>query len=667
MVRAARTALAVAVVAAVVHAPAAGAAPTGQIEYADCYTAQADACGSGKSGIPKFSDAEDLVISPDGLQVYVTSPADGSITRFDRDPATGQLTRQDCVTGTASGCGAANSAKPGLVGARAVAMSADGHSVYVASQDPNSNGIVALRREPSGALTYLGCVSQAGVGSVNCGPGNNTKEGLNTPSDLAVTADGKAVVVTGYQNNDLAYLNRDPATGAITYGGCLNASGSAGCTLVPGAALSQPQGVDTSPDSRNVYVAAFASKALARFSRDPDTGAIAYAGANTDPSLNSANSVTASDDGHNVYATTQQSTHAVSSFDRLGDTLTFRDCFDAAQACGAGRDSLEPMLFPYGLALTADRRSVYSVHLNPPESTINHFDRDPAGGVTRVGCFTSGMGCGPGHDVLNQIRGMRQVAASPDGRDVYAASSGAIQLVRFHRVPDEPPACSPPGSVSTAAGTPVTVALGCGDANGDSFSVGFPAGPGHGSLAPSGGSVAYTPASGFAGADSFTVQPVDAFGVAGPVSNVAVTVTPLPDTAAPKVTGLTMPKALRAAPRGGSVLRPATAVGGRVRYALSEPATTTFTVEKKTVGRRSGRRCVKATRRNRKARHCTLYARQRGSFTRKGTAGANAFKFSGRLRNRKLAVASYRLVAVAADAAGNKSVAKRRPFRVVRR
>jgi hypothetical protein len=128
-----------------------------------------------------------------------------------------------------------------------------------------------------------------------------------------------------------------------------------------------------------------------------------------------------------------------------------------------------------------------------------------------------------------------------------------------------------------------------------------------------------------------------------------------------------MPKALRAAPRGGSVLRPATAVGGRVRYALSEPATTTFTVEKKTVGRRSGRRCVKATRRNRKARHCTLYARQRGSFARKGTAGANAFKFSGRLRNRKLAVASYRLVAVAADAAGNKSVAKRRPFRVVRR
>jgi DNA-binding beta-propeller fold protein YncE len=667
MARVACVALSAAALVLSLIAPAAGAAPAGEISYADCYTSQPDACGPGKSGIPKFSDAADLVISPDGLQVYVTSPSDGSITRFDRDPATGQLTRQDCVTGTASGCGVANSGKPGLVGARAVAMSADGHSIYVASQDPNSNGIVALRREPSGALTYLGCVSQAGSGSVNCGPGNNNKEGLHTPSDLAVTADGRTVVVTGYQNNDLAYLSRDPASGAVAYGGCLNAAGTAGCAAVPGAALSQPQGVDTSPDSRNVYVAAFASKALARFTRDPDTGAIAYVGANTDPSLNSANSVTASADGHNVYATTQQSTHAVSAFDRVGDGLTFRDCFDAAQVCGTGRDSLEPMLFPYGLALTTDRRSLYSVHLNPPESTINQFDRDPSGGLTRVSCFTSGMGCGPGRDVLNQIRGMVQVDASPDGRDVYAASLGAIQLVRFRRVPDEPPACSPPASVTTPAGSPVTVALGCGDPNGDAFSIGFSTGPAHGSLAPTGGSVAYAPASGFVGSDSFTVQPVDAFGVAGAVSTVTVTVAALPDTTAPKVSGLTMPKALRAAPRGASALRPATAVGGRVHYSLSEPAKTTFTVERKTTGRRSGHRCVKATRRNHKARHCTLYVLQRGSFTRQGGAGANAFKFTGRLRNRKLAVGAYRLVAVAADAAGNKSAARRRAFRIVRR
>ena len=669
MPRRGRWAFATAVAALVAWGSAAPAqaAPAGEIAYADCYTSQADACGPGNSGIPKLSDASDVAVAPDGMQVYVTSPTDDSITRFGRDPATGRLTRAECLTGSVSGCGLTNSGKPGLDGPQAVAVSADGHSIYVANQ--GSNSIVALRREPSGALTYLGCVSQVPQATVDCGTGNNSKAGLEVPTGLAVTADGNAVVVSAYNTNALVYLNRDPASGAVTYGGCFNAAGSAGCTAVPGAALTQPQGIDASPDSRNVYVAAFGSKAIARFSRDPATGAIAYVGANTDASLNSANTVTASGDGRNVYATSQQTTHAFSTFDRQGDALAFRDCFDAGAVCGAGRDGLPAMLFPYGVSVPADGRSVYSVHLNPPESTINRFDRDPRdGSLTRVGCFTSGTGCGPGNDAMNQLRGMLQVATSPDGRDVYAASTGAVQLVRFRRAPDEPPACSPPPSVSTGAGTPVTVALGCGDANGDAFSVRFPAGPGHGSLAQDGGSVVYTPAAGYSGPDTFTVQAVDAFGVAGPLSTVAVTVAPLPgDTTAPSVTGLSMPKALRAAARGGSVLRPATAIGGRVRYTLSEPAATTFTVERKTVGRRSGRRCVKATRRNRKARRCTRYVRQRGSFTRPGAAGANSFKFSGRLRNRKLRVGTYRLVAVAADTAGNKSAAKRRAFRVVGR
>jgi hypothetical protein len=104
-----------------------------------------------------------------------------------------------------------------------------------------------------------------------------------------------------------------------------------------------------------------------------------------------------------------------------------------------------------------------------------------------------------------------------------------------------------------------------------------------------------------------------------------------------------------------------------VRYGLSEPATATFTVARATTGRRVGRRCVKGTRRNRARRKCTRYVRVRGSFTHQGAAGANSFKFSGRLRNRKLPVARYRLTAVATDAAGNKSPAKRRNFRIVRR
>jgi len=57
----------------------------------------------------------------------------------------------------------------------------------------------------------------------------------------------------------------------------------------------------------------------------------------------------------------------------------------------------------------------------------------------------------------------------------------------------------------------------------------------------------------------------------------------------------------------------------------------------------------------------------RGAFTHPGKAGNNRFKFSGRLRGRKLRPSRYRLRAVATDPAGNKSRTKRSRFRIVRR
>jgi hypothetical protein len=134
------------------------------------------------------------------------------------------------------------------------------------------------------------------------------------------------------------------------------------------------------------------------------------------------------------------------------------------------------------------------------------------------------------------------------------------------------------------------------------------------------------------------------------------------------VNSLVVSRSFAAAGSGDAILTGRRArVGATVRYGLSEPASTTFTVERASAGRRVGRRCVKPTRRNRTRRKCTRYVRVRGSFTHQGAAGSNSFKFSGRLNRRKLRPAKYRLVAVATDAAGNKSVAKRRAFRVVRR
>jgi hypothetical protein len=143
--------------------------------------------------------------------------------------------------------------------------------------------------------------------------------------------------------------------------------------------------------------------------------------------------------------------------------------------------------------------------------------------------------------------------------------------------------------------------------------------------------------------------------------------TPPTDRTAPVLEGALALGSSRfaAAPSGPSIAR--AAIGTTVSYRLSEAASVTFTVERSAPGRKVGRRCVKPSRRNRSRPRCTRYVRLRGSFTHRGQAGRNSFKFTGRLAGRKLRPGRYRLVAVARDAAGNASAAKRVSFRIVRR
>jgi hypothetical protein len=131
---------------------------------------------------------------------------------------------------------------------------------------------------------------------------------------------------------------------------------------------------------------------------------------------------------------------------------------------------------------------------------------------------------------------------------------------------------------------------------------------------------------------------------------------PPADVTRPLLRGLSLtPARLRASARGASVV----ARGGtRVSYRLSEPAVVTFRVQRVLAGRRAAGRCAAAMARNRGARRCDRYRTLAGSFTHAGATGANALRFSGRLRNHRLAAGRYRLSGVASDAARNRSAAK---------
>ena len=101
-------------------------------------------------------------------------------------------------------------------------------------------------------------------------------------------------------------------------------------------------------------------------------------------------------------------------------------------------------------------------------------------------------------------------------------------------------------------------------------------------------------------------------------------------------------------------------------YRLDGAARVTFTVQRQVPGRRSGRRCVRPGVAPAGARRCVRKQLLRGSFAHSGAADQNAFRFTGRLRGRKLAPGRYTLVARLPRPATGRAAVAARAFRIVR-
>lgn len=132
---------------------------------------------------------------------------------------------------------------------------------------------------------------------------------------------------------------------------------------------------------------------------------------------------------------------------------------------------------------------------------------------------------------------------------------------------------------------------------------------------------------------------------------------PPPDTTAPVLRSVHLARTRFAARRGGRG-------GTTVAFRLSEPASIVARVARTGPGRRVGTLCRRATPGGSGA-PCTLLTYLDGRIARSAGAGPGAFGLSGRLSGRTLAPGRYRLVLVAADAAGNRSTARAVTFRIL--
>jgi 6-phosphogluconolactonase (cycloisomerase 2 family) len=402
------------------------------------------------------------VFSPGGAHFYV-SLANG-ISAFSRNVDTGKLTEvpgaSGCiVNGPDTDVPTCDNTGRGLENVFAVAPSPDGAHLYAGAFLSNSLAVLS-RDAASGGLTQLagaeGCVVDAPATDVaTC---NNSGKGLAGADYPLVSADGKHVYVAGFGDatggGNVAAFSRN-ANGSVTQlpapGDCVtDAAGGCGAT---GTGLAGASGLVLSPDDR-LYVAGLDDDAIAAFSRQPSTGAIAQLAAPHDcfaeapgecgsfgQGLDGALGLALSPDGRFLYSTATDG-DAVAMFEREVAPV----CTAAAASVQAGSSVSVPLpcTDANGDAVT---RSIAS---NPSQGTLGTIDA--AGAVSYfapqsfVGADTFGFQASDGTNSSNIATASVDVTAAPPADPPPT---------------DTPPTDTPPTDTPPTAGPSPGVAGAC--------------------------------------------------------------------------------------------------------------------------------------------------------------------------------------------------------------
>lgn len=213
-----------------------------------------------------------LALSPDGSDLYAatfgtTAGADTLVTlsRSRHDGALTLAPRAPCVQSLGRAPAVCPLRVPGLEGLTAVVVTADGRFAYTAA--PVSSAVVALHRNrTTGRLTPLrgnaGCLRDASIkdaGNQGCA---GVVPGLRGARALALTPDGRTLIVTAGDPGSVVALRRNRTTGTLALhpGGCLSAAVVTGCTTVP--ALRGAQQSIVTGGGRGLLVAALGADAV---------------------------------------------------------------------------------------------------------------------------------------------------------------------------------------------------------------------------------------------------------------------------------------------------------------------------------------------------------------------------------------------------------------------
>lgn len=419
--------LALLVLAAVaLVASSASASPRGGLTLLGCVTgnnrvARAQGCrtvpgSGGRADDAGLKGVAALAGGGAGPALYAIGSENSAINQLVPGGSPSRLAFAACLTGdtfierscpTVPGA-YANADQAPIAEPTAAAISPDGHWLYLVSGSFHGSVVARFSREPlSGALTYVDCLT----GDTDPGPTDvlactpipsatrgGYGSGLNEPSGIAISPDGRHVYVTANLDESLTTFDRDPATGALTFAGCLSSNDRATVCRQVSAGHHVLDGISSpllSPDGRYLYAAASRAATI-------DSFAI---GATGKPSF--AGCLGGGGDQH---------------------------------GCRYGRGPVTALELPTGLAATTDGRFLYATS---GYGSILVLRRKPANGALNpVSCLSGSTrqrrvcGLTPGsaaYAKTSVLTGIRAPVLSADGRWLLAAVRTQDAIVEMRR------------------------------------------------------------------------------------------------------------------------------------------------------------------------------------------------------------------------------------------
>jgi uncharacterized repeat protein (TIGR01451 family) len=418
------------------------ASGSGALSFVDDYR-------EGAAPLDRLAGVGALALLPDSdgngpLPAFLAAAAvlDDAVTFYARDPADGRL---DDVRAIVQGANPApvSATLDGLGGARALAASADGRFLYVASRDGDAVGVFRLENDGSGGLRVVQVEVQRG------------RLGLDQASHLALSGNGGFLYVAGANDDAIAVFRRDAASGALTWveseQNGINDATDAGGTV---AGLDGVAHLVLSPDGGHLYALAGGAGSVARFDVDALTGRLSWREVvdGDDLGLGLAGAAAAVFDASGAYLyLAAADAHRVLVLGRrnspsAGNYGELRLLSSVTQE----QDGAFGLLSPRALALSDDGRHLYVTAQDG--ASIAWYGRDPDDGS--LGFL--GLRSAESSDVSG-MEGASALVLDDALDQVYVAGTLAPAVVQFERSADS--SCPASGSGQLLA-VPFDIAAG---------------------------------------------------------------------------------------------------------------------------------------------------------------------------------------------------------------